>query len=115
MHAEHITKLLHGVRELLQALPPAGLFAGGQIIRVLVVVSGLPPAVQMQVELVHAQSLQALHPFGPVGERHQPVVFFRIFFVIIGGAFRHMALALHMHDAATDELFHIGVLGGLLL
>ena len=49
MHAEHIPKLLHGVRELLQALPPAGLFAGGQIIRVLVVVSGLPPAVPVTV------------------------------------------------------------------
>ena len=111
-HPEHIAQFLHSIRKLLQALPSAGLFAGGQIVRVLIVVSGLPPSVQVEVELVHTHLFQPLYPFRPVGERNQFIVFLRIFLIIIGGSRGYMALALHMHDAAADKLFHIGILSG---
>ena len=70
----------------------------------LVVIAGLSPAIEMQVELLYPQLFQLLYPLRPVGEGDQLVVFIRIIPVILGGALGNMGLAGDMHHTAADEL-----------
>ena len=112
--AEHVAQLLHGVREGLEPRPAAGLPAGRQVIGMLVVVAGLSPAVQMQIQLVNAHALEPANAFFPLGKRRHMVVRLQVLGVI-ERAFRHaVRLAVHVHHAAAHELADVGVCRSLL-
>ena len=54
VNAEHITAFLHGIGKGLHAFPAACFFTGRKIIGVLIIVSRIAPAIQMQIQLLHA-------------------------------------------------------------
>ena len=67
----------------------------------------------MQVKLVNAHVVQAAHALLPMRKRDELIIVLRVLMIIERAVRHEMGLALHMHDAAADELLHIRVLRGL--
>ena len=114
MDAEQVAQLVHGVAQLLHALPAAGFGTGGQIVRVLVVIARLRPSVEMQVHLLDAKLVQIFHLPGSGGEGGDEVVLLRIFRVIEIGLWIDIGLDAAVNKAAADQVVDRGHPRGLL-
>ena len=101
------------IHQALHALPASGLRTGIPVVRMLVVVAGLRPAVQMQKQLFHTHALQAFHLFFPDGKQGDMVVFLRILFIKEIRFRIDVGLDAAVHDAAAYQIFYGRDSGGL--
>ena len=74
MRAEQVSLLMTGVDQRSHALPAAGLAACGQIVGMAVVVAGLRPAVQMQVQPPGTHFVQRAHLPLALRERDERII-----------------------------------------
>ena len=74
MRAEQVSLLMTGVDQRFHALPAAGLAACGQIVGMAVVVAGLRPAVQMQVQPPGTHFVQRTHLPLALRERDERII-----------------------------------------
>ncbi len=113
--AEEISAVVEGIRQLLHAIPAAGLLTGGQIVGMLVVVSRVSPAVQVQVELLEALGPEGFDLLCPCPEGHHPVVLAGMLRIVHGGFRAYMILDSPMEEEASDQPLHPGGLRRLFL
>ena len=115
MDAEKVAQTLHGIGERFHLLPAAGFLAGRQIIRMLVVIARLCPAVQMEIEFLHSELVELLHLLFPYGKRCEGVVFLRGCGIEKLGFRVHAGLDALMDEGSAHETIHGRNPGSLLL
>ena len=99
---EKVTAGMHGVGQLFHALPAAGFHAGRQIVGMLVVISGVSPAVQMEEQLFEPLFAELPDFICPDPERNHTVIFIRIFRVIHGRLLANMVFDAPVEEEASD-------------
>ena len=82
MDTKEVTHLMHGIYQRFHAFPAACFFTCRCVIRVLVIVTGLSPAIQMHIKLFHAKLMKGSCFFFALCKGVQRFVVLRVIFVI---------------------------------
>ena len=106
MNAEQVSAGMHRIDKLLHSFPASGLLTGRKIIRMLIVIAGFRPSVQMQIELFYAPFSDVLNQPRPFCERCHMIVFFRLFLIIKIGKRMHIGLDSAVDKSAAIKLLH---------
>ena len=113
VQAEQVSALVRGVGERAQPLPSAGFGAGRQVVGVLVVVSGLSPAVEVHVQPADAGLAQRAQLVGAPAEGDERVVALRMLRIVHGRIGLDVRFGADVHPHAAGQLPYGGVAHGL--
>ena len=114
MDTEEISHLMHGVHKGFHALPAAGFFTGRCIIRMLIVITWLSPAIQMHVHFLYAKLMKGSGFLLTLCKGIQGFIILRMRFIIEAGFRLHALLDSGMHHGTADEVVDGRILGSFL-
>ena len=106
MDTEEIAQPLHGIRKRFHFLPAAGFFTGRQVIRMLVVIARLCPAVQMKIKLFHTEIMKSFHFLFPYSKGSQGIIFLRGFRIKEFRFRIYAGLDPFMYKGGSDQTIH---------
>ena len=114
MDAEQIAPRMQGFLQVFHAFPAARFLAGRQVVRMLVIITGLSPAIQVQIEFFHPGFMICLQLMFALFKRGKPIVLLGIARIEERGFRIHMGLDPQMHEPAADQLLHGSYAGRFL-
>ena len=104
VNAKLIAKIMHRIHKRFHAFPAAGLFTCRGIVRMLIVITRLSPAVQMKIHLFHTKIMNRFHFLLAHRKRHDTVVFFRILRIEKAGLRLHKRLDSCMYKTRSRKV-----------
>ena len=102
MNAEEVAQFFHGLRKLTHAFPSAGLHTSRADIRMLIVISGISPTVEVKVELLYSVRLKGTHLFRSFSKRNQTIILIRCILIKKFRIRLYAGLDPFMHKGSPD-------------
>ena len=104
MDSEHVPTFVHGICQFFHIFPATGFFTCRQVIRMLVVISRLCPAIQMEIQLFHSLLMKFSDFFCTLCKSCQMIVLFRILRIKEIGVVLHLGFDSLVSEGTSDQI-----------